>query len=90
MTQPPRDHLAEIYIMGTTKSGKRNGLTLLCSRCGGPEIFANGLTVAAVVTAGNAHVARVAEDDEPCGTCQGRGCPECDPADHQARLAEEA
>jgi hypothetical protein len=41
--------------------------------------------------AGDARVARRAEDDdEPCGTCQGRGCPECDPADRQTRLAEEA
>jgi len=62
MTQPPRDHLAEIYILGTTKSGKRTGLALLCSRCGGPEIVADGLTVAAVTAAGNAHVARLAEE----------------------------
>ena len=52
----PREHLAEIYIVGSGKVGKRLGLTLLCARCGGPDIFADGLTAAAVLAAANAHI----------------------------------
>ncbi len=75
MTQPPREHLAEVYIVGTAKVGKRDGLVLLCSRCGGPDIFADGLTVAAVVAAGATHVERT-------------GDPRIQPAaDHHAHLA---
>lgn len=56
MTQPPRDHLAEIYIVGTKTVGKRHGLMMLCTRCGGPELFADGGTVASVLAAANSHI----------------------------------
>lgn len=52
------EHLKAVYVMGTAKRGKRDGLLLLCSgaECGGAEVFVPGLTVGAVLVAANAHV----------------------------------
>jgi hypothetical protein len=57
------EHLRAIYIVGSAKRGKRNGLRMLCSGpdCGGAEMFAIGLTAASVVTAVDAHIEEIEE-----------------------------
>lgn len=51
-------HLKAISIVGSGKRYKRYGLILLCSGpdCAGAEMFADGINVASVMTATDAHV----------------------------------
>lgn len=59
-------HLRAIYITGSVKRGKRDGLLMLCSgpECGGAEMFAPGRTAADVVSAADGHIDDV-DQDEP-------------------------
>jgi hypothetical protein len=52
------EHFRAITIVGTEKRYKRHGLLLLCSGpdCAGAGMFADGLSVGAVVTAADAHI----------------------------------
>lgn len=63
------EHRRAIYIVSSAKRGKFTGLLMLCSGpdCGGAEMFAPRLTVAAVVAAADAHIDAV-DPDEPGGT----------------------
>lgn len=57
------EHLKRIYLVGSRTIGKRSALVLMCSGpdCGGAELLAIGLTVAAVLAEANAHVDKMAE-----------------------------
>lgn len=54
------EHLKAIYIVGSVKRGKVNGLLMLCSgpECGGAEIFARR-NAADVGAEANAHIDKV-------------------------------
>ena len=58
------EHLRAITVVGSSKRFKRIGLLMLCSGpdCGGADMFAMGLSVAAVVTAANAHIDQAESD----------------------------
>jgi hypothetical protein len=51
------EHMRSIYIVGSAKRGKREGLLMLCSgpECGGAEMFAER-NAGAVAAAANAHI----------------------------------
>lgn len=61
------EHLRAIYIIGSQKRGNRTGLLMLCSgpECGGAQMFAAGLTAAAVATAADTHTDEIEALAEP-------------------------
>lgn len=59
-------HLRAIYIVGSAKRGKVDGLVMLCSGpdCGGAEMFARH-TAADVGAEANAHVDKMESPAQP-------------------------